>query len=34
VPAPVSNGIGSDAFAIVWDGKKLHGLNLGPLPAA
>jgi gamma-glutamyltranspeptidase / glutathione hydrolase len=24
---PVSNGIGSDAFAIVWDGKKLHGLN-------
>jgi gamma-glutamyltranspeptidase/glutathione hydrolase len=24
---PVSNGIGSDAFAIVWDGRKLHGLN-------
>ena len=24
---PVSNGIGSDAFAIVWDGQKLHGLN-------
>src|SRR5687768_1583002 len=24
---PVSNGIGSDAFAILWDGKKLHGLN-------
>src|ERR1041385_5845820 len=24
---PVSNGIGSDAYAIVWDGKKLHGLN-------
>ena len=24
---PVSNGIGSDAFAIVWDGKRLHGLN-------
>ncbi len=24
---PVSNGIGSDAFAIVWDGSKLHGLN-------
>ena len=21
------NGIGSDAFAILWDGKKLHGLN-------
>lgn len=24
---PVSNGLGSDAFAIVWDGRKLHGLN-------
>src|SRR4051812_40720039 len=24
---PVSNGIGSDAFSIVWDGKQLHGLN-------
>ena len=24
---PVSNGIGSDAYAVVWDGKKLHGLN-------
>src|SRR5215207_4316689 len=24
---PTSNGIGSDAFAILWDGKKLHGLN-------
>ncbi|MCC6473280.1 MAG: gamma-glutamyltransferase family protein [Burkholderiales bacterium] len=24
---PISNGIGSDAFAIVWDGVKLHGLN-------
>ena len=24
---PTSNGIGSDAFAIVWDGKELHGLN-------
>ena len=24
---PVSNGIGSDAFAIVWDGHELHGLN-------
>ena len=22
---PVSNGLGSDAFAIVWDGKELHG---------
>jgi len=24
---PVSNGIGSDAYAILWDGKQLHGLN-------
>src|SRR5215210_783643 len=24
---PVSNGIGSDAYAILWDGKHLHGLN-------
>jgi gamma-glutamyltranspeptidase/glutathione hydrolase len=24
---PVSNGLGSDAFAILWDGKQLHGLN-------
>ena len=24
---PVSNGIGSDAFAIVWDGVRLQGLN-------
>src|SRR4051794_11122915 len=24
---PTSNGIGSDAFAIVWDGSELHGLN-------
>jgi len=24
---PVSNGIGSDAYAIIWDGKELHGLN-------
>jgi gamma-glutamyltranspeptidase/glutathione hydrolase len=32
---PVSNGIGSDAFAIVWDGRALHGLNAsGRSPAA
>ena len=32
---PVSNGIGSDAFAIVWDGTRLHGLNAsGRSPAA
>ena len=24
---PVSNGLGSDAFCIVWDGRQLHGLN-------
>jgi gamma-glutamyltranspeptidase/glutathione hydrolase len=31
---PVSNGLGSDAFAIVWDGKQLHGLNAsGVAPA-
>ncbi len=24
---PVSNGLGSDAFAMVWDGQALHGLN-------
>ncbi len=27
VVEPTGNGIGSDAFAIVWDGHKLHGLN-------
>lgn len=31
---PVSNGLGSDCFAIVWDGSQLHGLNAsGPAPA-
>src|SRR5690625_3658070 len=24
---PVSNGLGSDAFALIWDGSRLHGLN-------
>ncbi len=24
---PTGNGLGSDGFAIVWDGKQLHGLN-------
>ena len=24
---PVSNGLGSDAFCMVWDGTQLHGLN-------
>jgi gamma-glutamyltranspeptidase/glutathione hydrolase len=27
VVEPTSNGIGSDAFAIIWDGKELYGLN-------
>jgi gamma-glutamyltranspeptidase/glutathione hydrolase len=32
---PVSNGLGSDAFCILWDGQKLHGLNAsGPAPQA
>jgi gamma-glutamyltranspeptidase/glutathione hydrolase len=35
VVEPISNGIGSDAFAIVWDGRQLHGLNAsGRSPAA
>jgi gamma-glutamyltranspeptidase / glutathione hydrolase len=32
---PCSNGLGSDAFCILWDGKQLHGLNAsGRAPAA
>jgi gamma-glutamyltranspeptidase/glutathione hydrolase len=27
VVEPTMNGIGSDAFALVWDGSRLHGLN-------
>lgn len=27
VVEPSGNGVGSDAFAIVWDGRELHGLN-------
>ncbi len=35
VVEPVSNGLGSDAFALIWDGKKLWGINgSGPSPAA
>jgi len=34
VVEPSSNGIGSDAFAIVWNREKLHGLNAsGPAPS-
>ena len=32
---PVSNGLGSDLFAILWDGQRLQGLNAsGVAPAA
>ena len=35
VVEPTSNGIGADAFALVWDGTALHGLNgSGRSPAA
>ncbi|MCP4386503.1 MAG: gamma-glutamyltransferase, partial [Hyphomicrobiales bacterium] len=27
VVEPTGNGLGSDAFAILWDGEELHGLN-------
>ena len=35
ITEPVSNGLGSDAFCILWDGQQLHGLNAsGPAPMA
>src|SRR6185295_8316905 len=35
VVEPCSNGIGSDLFAILWDGRELVGLNAsGRAPAA
>jgi gamma-glutamyltranspeptidase/glutathione hydrolase len=35
VVEPTNNGVGADAFAIVWDGERLHGLNgSGRAPAA
>jgi len=35
VVEPVSCGLGSDAFALIWDGARVHGLNAsGPAPAA
>lgn len=35
VVEPTSNGIGSDAFALIWDGNELHGINgSGCSPAA
>lgn len=27
VVEPTGNGIGSDAFALIWDGQQVHGLN-------
>ena len=27
VVEPTMNGLGSDAFALIWDGERLHGLN-------
>jgi gamma-glutamyltranspeptidase/glutathione hydrolase len=35
VVEPVACGLGGDAFALLWDGSALHGLNgSGPAPAA
>ena len=35
VVEPVSNGVGGDLYAIVWDGKQAHGFNAsGAAPAA
>jgi gamma-glutamyltranspeptidase/glutathione hydrolase len=35
VVEPTMNGIGSDAFCLVWDGQKIHGLNAsGKYPEA
>ncbi|WP_338563676.1 gamma-glutamyltransferase family protein [Erwinia sp. E_sp_B01_3] len=34
VVEPVMNGIGGDGFALVWDGKTLHGLNSSGLSPA
>ena len=35
VVEPTMNGLGGDGFALVWDGKQLHGLNAsGRAPAA
>ncbi len=34
VVEPTSNGIGSDLFALVWDGTRLHGLNASGRSAA
>ena len=34
VVEPTMNGIGADAFCLVWDGRKIHGLNAsGKYPA-
>jgi len=31
---PCSNGLGSDNFAIVWDGRRLHGMNASGIAPA
>lgn len=34
VAEPMSNGLGGDCFALVWDGRAVHGLDAGgPAPA-
>src|ERR687892_858665 len=33
VAEPMSTGVGGDAFALVWDGERVHGLDAaGPAP--
>ena len=35
VVEPASNGMGGDAFALIWDGSRFHGINgSGRAPAA
>ena len=35
VVEPTMNGLGGDGFALIWDGKKLHGMNAsGRAPGA
>lgn len=35
VVEPTMNGLGGDGFALIWDGKKLHGMNAsGRAPSA
>lgn len=34
VVEPMGNGLGSDAFCLIWDGARLHGLNASGLSPA